>query len=100
MDDLVRRIARLEDDTKEARSDLKVIRNDLTELKVQLAKMDGRLSGIDGRLDGLDKRFNHVPTALQLLGALVAIIVAAGIFRWIDRSQVPAMPTPAVTAPR
>ena len=55
------RVARLEEDMKEVRSDLKAIRTDLAEVK-------GRLSAM--------------PTAIQLLGFVVAIFVAAGILKY------------------
>jgi len=54
------RIKRLEDDFKEVRGDLKAIRTDLSELK-------GRIS--------------QMPTTLQLVGFVFAVLVAGGVMK-------------------
>ncbi len=93
MDDITRRVGRIEDDYKEIRSDLKALRTETNAVRIDLAE-------IKGRIDGIDKRFAHIPTSLQLIGFAVAIIVASGLMRWADR--IPgASPAPAtLSAPR
>jgi hypothetical protein len=61
-DMLEERVARLEDDMKEVRADLKAIREDVSYLR--------------GKVDTL-------PTTLHLLAFATAVLVAAGVFRWI-----------------
>lgn len=57
------RVARLEDDMKEVKSDLKAIRSDLAYMK--------------GRMD-------QMPTTIQLLGFVIAVLVASGIFSYLQ----------------
>jgi hypothetical protein len=55
------RVARLEDDMKEIKSDLKAIRNDLSYLR--------------GKVDSM-------PTTLQLLGFVIAVLAIAGLAKY------------------
>jgi hypothetical protein len=56
------RVGRLEDDVKELKADVKTIRADVNYIK--------------GRLDSM-------PTTIQLLGFVIAIFVAAGLFKYM-----------------
>ncbi len=90
--DLAARIRRLEDALQDLKDDSRATRETLTKMTERLASIDGRLTGIDGRLTGIEGRFSAMPTALQLLGFAVAVIVASGLFRMFDRP----VPTPTI----
>jgi hypothetical protein len=57
------RIKHLEQDMSEVKSDMKAVRTDLAHIK--------------GRLDAM-------PTAIQLLGFVVAVFIAAGVVRFFS----------------
>jgi hypothetical protein len=85
-------VLRLEEAFGDIKTDAKATREMLTKVNERLASIDGRLTGIDGRLTGIEGRFSAMPTALQLLGFAVAVIVASGLFRMFDRP----VPTPTI----
>lgn len=61
-DDMEARVSRLEDDMKEIKADLKGIRGDLQYLR--------------GKVDSL-------PTTLQLLGFVIAVLAIAGLSKYL-----------------
>lgn len=92
MDDLVRRVGRIEDDLKEARSDLKALRTDLADVK-------GSLRGIEGRLTGIEGRFSQIPTVTHFILFVLAVLAMGGLTQWMARQE--SRPATAVqTAPR
>jgi hypothetical protein len=83
--DLAQRISRIEQALEKFGEDLKEMRGDLRTIRDGVAKLNERVAGIEGRLTGIEGRFSAMPTALQLLGFAVAVIVASGLFRMFDR---------------
>lgn len=78
MDEVIRRVAALEDGLKD-------VRGTLSRLEPMLARIDERLrdmpTGKDfGELRG---KVSNLPTTLQLIGFVVAVVVASGLIKYV-----------------
>jgi hypothetical protein len=74
IEDAVQRVVRALDEIKVSQDKLLSGQH---RVEVELAEMKGRIKGIEDR-------FNSMPTSLQLISVVMALVVAAGFFRFFE----------------
>ena len=78
LDMLEQRVARLESDFSEVRSDIRAIRETLDSLRDGMTRITADVAYLRGRIE-------MVPTAILLVGFAVAVFVAAGVLQFFQR---------------
>lgn len=87
------RIARLEQANERIEATLGRIEATVAQTAASTHRLEVELAEMRGRIKGIEDRFSSMPTSLQLISVVVALVVAAGLFRFFA----PRFPGPQTT---